>query len=128
MTDTLPCKACAKQFVPRVDGAGYKYCSPRCREEGRKEWHKHNKDARKRYYLEYRYKLKPKELPALLAKQGGKCAVCGKPLDVGGGHRGQPGKPKGLLCTKCNRGLALFNDNPKIIKRALRYARADSPK
>lgn len=52
--------------------------------------------------------LSLEEYDALLAAQGGGCAICGNPpktrrLDVDHDHR--TGKVRGLLCHRCNRAL-----------------------
>ena len=57
-------------------------------------------------------------------KQKNRCAVCGGPPDgrwktLNQDHKGD--QKRGLLCTKCNRGLGLFKDSPKIVKNAFNY-------
>lgn len=60
----------------------------------------------------------------MLKAQKGGCAICGRvprrrALDVDHSHR--TGKVRGLLCHRCNRGLAWFGDNPTHFKAAARY-------
>ncbi|KKM81485.1 hypothetical protein LCGC14_1329300 [marine sediment metagenome] len=60
----------------------------------------------------------------MLKAQGGGCAICGrKPtnrrLDVDHSHKSK--NVRGLLCHKCNRGLPWFNDNPDVLRSAVRY-------
>lgn len=64
----------------------------------------------------------------LLKKQGGKCALCEKPLSklTGAGGAGidhchNTGKVRGLLCTGCNAGLGCFRDDKEILRKALAY-------
>jgi hypothetical protein len=69
---------------------------------------------------------------ALLAKQGSVCAICKRPsgtykrkhrlttqLDVD--HCHSSGRVRGLLCTRCNRALGLFRDDPQILQAAILY-------
>jgi hypothetical protein len=64
------------------------------------------------------------EFHALLARQGGVCAICGKPggkkrlaLD----HCHRTGEIRGLLCGACNIALGLLRDSPSLIRRAAAY-------
>ena len=58
----------------------------------------------------------------LLEKQDGKCAICNNSdkrlcLD----HNHSTGKIRGLLCTRCNRGIGLLGDNVETLKNAIEY-------
>lgn len=61
----------------------------------------------------------------LLEAQGGVCAICGIPptpkraLCVD--HCHSTGKVRGLLCTKCNRTLGQYGDNPVLLRRMAQY-------
>lgn len=63
----------------------------------------------------------------MLEEQGGGCAICGvkvpsertKYFTVD--HCHTTGKVRGLLCTKCNRALGMFNDNPQRVQNAVNY-------
>ena len=74
--------------------------------------------------LEFYYKL--------LDKQANVCALCkrretkldprsGLPFALAVDHCHDTLKVRGLLCMKCNRGLGLFEDNPKTLKAAIEY-------
>jgi len=73
-----------------------------------------------------RYSLTLDEYNALLAGQNHKCAICGKDPDRETrrfcvDHDHQTGKVRGLLCNKCNVGLANFTDNPGTLRAAAHY-------
>ena len=75
-----------------------------------------------------RYGITLDEYKALLAKQKGKCAICGNgqssvfvSLDVDHCHR--TGKVRGLLCANCNSGLGRFQDKVTLLKAAINYIR-----
>ena len=63
----------------------------------------------------------------LLQQQNNCCAICGtdKPSErtkyFAVDHCHATGKVRGLLCTKCNRGLGLFNDVPERLQAAVNY-------
>jgi hypothetical protein len=64
------------------------------------------------------------EFRALVAAQGGRCAICPSegPLCVDHDHD-PPYAIRGLLCQKCNRGLGHFNDSSAALDRAAAYLR-----
>ena len=73
------------------------------------------------------YRLTPAEFDALLATQGGRCAICGAPSEaVKGGvlevdHCHATGRVRGLLCGPCNRGIGALGDSAERARAAASY-------
>ena len=70
------------------------------------------------------YGLSVDEYHSLLIKANNCCTICGKGnskkrLSVDHDH--STGKVRGMLCDKCNRGLGHFNDDPKLLQKAVKY-------
>ena len=63
----------------------------------------------------------------MLENQNGVCAICKalKPSKrtkyFSVDHCHNTSRVRGLLCTKCNRGLGFFNDKPELLKAAANY-------
>lgn len=71
----------------------------------------------------------------LLVAQCGACAICGetetarasRPISPGktrglsSDHDHITGKPRGLLCSRCNTALGLMTENPELLRRAAAY-------
>ena len=63
----------------------------------------------------------------MLAKQNGVCAICKKPENkkntkkLSIDHYHKTNKIRGLLCNKCNTGIGLLMDDPKILMAAVAY-------
>lgn len=86
-------------------------------------------------HLKRTYGISYEEYFELYAKQGNKCAICGTtdlrrefkersreqflPLFVD--HCHATNKVRGLLCSKCNTGIGMFNDNIKSLENAISY-------
>lgn len=75
---------------------------------------------------------------AMEAAQGGVCAICKQPerhvshvtrqvrrLSVDHCHR--TNHIRGLLCSLCNRAIALFHDDPAALRAAAEYLEANTP-
>jgi hypothetical protein len=89
------------------------------------------------YEIERRSKMKQQyditidNYDAMLTAQNGGCAICGDEKPGGRtryfavDHCHTTGVVRGLLCTKCNRGLGLFNDDTVRIERAVNYLKGD---
>ena len=81
--------------------------------------------------LKARYGMSQSDYDAMLAAQGGKCAICGTTTPGGRftpfqiDHCHDSGKVRGLLCTNCNRALGYFGDDPDRIMAAARYLRTN---
>jgi hypothetical protein len=74
--------------------------------------------------LRHQYGLSVDEYDAMLARQGGVCAVCG------GGpgarafcvdHDHDTGAVRGLLCNPCNAGIGQLGDDPARLRAAADY-------
>jgi hypothetical protein len=86
-------------------------------------WRKANPEKYRDQYLRNTFGMTLAEYEALLAKQGGVCAICGHPpkhlLAVDHDHAN--GKVRGLLCTPCNTGIGHLKDSPIRMRRAAEY-------
>jgi hypothetical protein len=109
------CRDCCKEYV-RERRARRKVQTP---DEQAQE------DRGRRWWAKYR--LREEEYYRLLAEQGGCCAICGGSSPGGAynifqvDHCHKTGAIRGLLCSKCNRGLALLGDTVEAITRVLNY-------
>ena len=85
-----------------------------------KEWQRISK-------LRRLHRLTPDAFAALLAAQGGRCAICGtderpkKNWHIDHDHT--TGRIRGLLCVRCNNALGLLGENPATFDRAAAYLR-----
>lgn len=80
-----------------------------------------------------KYGLMQADYEALLASQGGRCAICrtddaqihtskrGLKGAFHVDHDHRTGKVRGILCGPCNQGLGRFKDNPEALRRAAAY-------
>ena len=86
----------------------------------------------RKYNLKQSYGITEEDYAVILEQQRGVCAICGdgpnahwvrsqknKVLAVDHDHK--TGKIRGLLCAKCNAGLGAFLDNPKLLRKAVKY-------
>lgn len=78
----------------------------------------------RRAALKYNYGITIDQYNAMLAAQGGGCALCGaepkrRPLDVD--HCHETGKVRGLLCNKCNTSLGRLGDTLESILKIVSY-------
>ena len=76
-----------------------------------------------------RSKPKSPEYNRKFQEQNGLCAICGKPEPVNGrcladDHDHKSGKRRGLLCSLCNCGLGLLQDDPFVLQKALDYLKS----
>ncbi|MGZ4508989.1 MAG: endonuclease VII domain-containing protein [Blastococcus sp.] len=76
------------------------------------------------YHLKRRYGITAEEADALLAAQGGLCAICRAAPAVHVDHDHVTGAVRALLCFNCNGGLGQFKDNPVALHAAAYYVQA----
>lgn len=162
--ESKPCSKCGETkplsaFYWRKERAAYhahcKVChramARKCEEEaggayaqGRKAYYWKTKSTNPRqldgYGLRYLHHISMDQYDALLARQGGKCAICGTTdpsysksgkqrsrMAVDHDHGCCPGNRscgnciRGLLCHRCNRALGQMRDDPDILIRATAY-------
>src|SRR5262245_17721506 len=69
------------------------------------------------------YGISDDDRDALLASQGGVCAICRQKSErpLGIDHCHSSGKVRGFLCFKCNAGLGMFNDDTDRMRAAIAY-------
>jgi hypothetical protein len=77
-----------------------------------------------KYRIKYNYGITPEEYHAQFEFQEGKCAICGKEIEVID-HDHTTNDLRGLLCQRCNRGLGHFDDRIDLLRSALKYLEED---
>lgn len=80
-------------------------------------------ECERRRHLHRSYGITAGEHAAILASQGGVCAICsvaaGRQWVVDHDH--ETGKLRGILCDYCNRGLGWFGDRADVLRLAAEY-------
>jgi hypothetical protein len=97
------------------------------------------KATQKCVQLRYNYNITYQCYLNMLEAQNHKCALCGEeetgvhnrgsttiPMQLCVDHCHDTGAVRGLLCTKCNKALGLFKDNPELLEKAAKYIRLHS--
>ncbi len=95
-----------------------------------------NPEVWKRRYLMRVYNITLEEYNAVLERQGGVCAICGREEEIKNpaakkqsslavDHCHETGKIRGLLCFKCNTGIGALGDTVESLEKALAYLRSD---
>jgi Recombination endonuclease VII len=78
-----------------------------------------------------KYGLTLETFDAMLAAQGGCCAICGSDKPYGKGrfhvdHCHDTGVVRGILCHPCNTSIGTLGDNPERLEKAAAYLRKNS--
>lgn len=107
----------------------------RCKKELDLIMFNHNKSACKscmrNSHLLKTYNITQQEYEQLLTKQNNKCACCGVEQEQAGfslrvDHSHTTGKIRGLLCSKCNTGIGMFNDSIELLSKVIEYLNSAS--
>ena len=89
------------------------------------KWYMDNIEAKRDYYLKYKYGISLAQLYELLEAQDNGCAICAKPIldysDCRTDHCHKTGKVRGILCHGCNVGLGYFYENTTAMRNAADY-------
>lgn len=123
------CEVCGKELT----GQQRNYCHKNCSAIA---YRRRNSEAvRERYrfyHLERTYGVTKEQFLVLYEEQGGCCAVCKKSIKILDcfdnmsdiahlDHDHKTNEIRGLLCTKCNKGLGHFDDNITALRNAAEY-------
>jgi len=100
----------------------HSYCKPWHNKRGRETVQRLHGSTRE-YHLRRRYRIGQKQFDALLAGQGGVCAICGAPDPQHVDHDHVFGNVRGILCFNCNGGLGQFKDDVQNLSKAISYLR-----
>lgn len=95
-------------------------------EYGRQYAAQYRATNKKRFQERYRqsvYGLTPEAFNAMLAEQDGKCAICRRKFEKTPqvDHCHATNRVRGLLCGRCNVGLARVQDSPELLRRMASY-------
>jgi RNA polymerase-binding transcription factor DksA len=122
------CEVCGKP-IPTSRRGNAIYCSPEHKLIGNRSGSPKARRNQQSYNRQYLYGITSEEFDAMLASQGGGCAICGTTdwLSRGKGphtdhdpDRG-PTAVRGILCGTCNNGLGNFGDDPARLRAAADY-------
>lgn len=121
-----PCEHCGGPTPERKNGGKPRvYCSRECSAKGTAA--KLKARGYQRTHRLRQYGITAEDYDALRVAQDDTCAICGRPdpLSKSGvwhvDHCHSTGRVRGLLCTKCNTGLGLFEDDAARLASAIKY-------
>lgn len=81
--------------------------------------------ADRKSHLKRRFGMTPEQYDAMLVEQGGGCAICRRPprsdISLHVDHDHSTGRIRGILCFRCNNSLGDLEDDPMLLRAALRY-------
>lgn len=135
-----PCTVCKIDFNAELfykskrSNTGYNYRCKKCDNDARKKYRNNQPEryslVKRKINLKCRYNLTIEQYLEILKKQNDCCAICLNPYPRSTGnyevsfvvdHNHATGKIRGLLCSKCNRGIGFLGDNLQNFERAYQY-------
>src|SRR5262249_9765158 len=101
------------------------YCKP-CHNAKGKETYTRLYGSTREYHLRRRYGITVADVDAMIADQGGTCAVClGPPEHVDHDHKTK--RVRGVLCFNCNQALGNVRDAPEVLQGLIDYLADAAP-
>ena len=99
------------------------------RKEQMRAWSKRNAKGIREKILRQNFGVSPEFVESLYEQQSRKCAICFTEAALYGprdkilhlDHCHKSGKVRGLLCSKCNKGIGLLGDSIKNLEGAISY-------
>jgi len=120
-----------KRKYKREWAAEYRLKHPeKAKEAKRKQYYKDHETSKKyqretydyKKHVQYVYGLLPEDFDALLAKQDGRCAICGDILTSPHvDHCHKSGRVRGLLCSYCNHAVGDVRERLDIVDSLRNY-------
>jgi hypothetical protein len=104
----------------RTKDGRHAYCKP-CHNARGRESKQRLYGGTRHYHLLARYGIGADQVAALIERQGGVCAICGRPDPEHVDHCHDSGLIRGVLCFNCNGGLGQFGDDIERLRAAIRY-------
>lgn len=104
-----------------------------CHVEKNRRWREKNREKDRlngrNAYLRRQFGIGIEEEARMLAECGNRCEICGEsPSGVGKStrrlhvdHDAGSGQIRGMLCSKCNQGIGMFNHKPERLHAAAAY-------
>lgn len=127
---TASCNKCGEtspdKFYPSLTS-----CCIECHRRRCADYNKRNREGlalkQRAVVLRKTYGITVEDYDRMFAEQGGVCALCRRPepdrrrkyLSVDHCHRN--GNVRALLCSRCNKGLGHFLDDPVLLRLAADY-------
>ncbi len=123
--ECINCEDIFSALAIKIRAGKAKYCSKDCYHEARRNAGKgiSRANRQRKWQLKFRYGMTPEEMEFMRTKQSNKCAICRKNfvktpfVD----HCHVSRKIRGLLCSQCNTGLGMFEDNVSRVRDAMEY-------
>ena len=115
------CKKCeSKKHTEKYGGEYARAYDKRKRIDGCPRFNRSTRNTK----LKLNYGITLDIFEQMVMEQGNKCKICGsdnndRTLHVDHCHTTL--KIRGLLCSKCNSGLGMFNDNTEMLQLAINY-------
>jgi Autographiviridae endonuclease VII len=94
------------------------------------QWQREHPRSRKNGELKRAFGITIEQYDEMFKAQKGLCKLCRKPEPgtrngkrkmLAVDHDHVTGKVRGLLCSKCNTALGLFNESPELLEAAITY-------
>lgn len=101
------------------------YCKP-CHNEKGKQTAERLYGGTRAYHLRRRYGITAADYDALVAAQGGVCALCRERFPKHVDHDHVTHRVRGALCSGCNQGLGNFHDDAHALRLAADYVERHS--
>src|SRR5262249_28416565 len=96
-----------RENLPRLPAAGHRTLSNR------------------KSHLKRKYGMPVEEFDEMLARQGGGCAICGRPDADNVDHDHATGRVRGILCFNCNIAVGQMEDDEERFAAAIVYLTRD---